>query len=294
LDDVTGGSKELQEFLQRVVGYCLTGVITEQCFWILYGLGSNGKTTFVEIIKKIFGEYGRAADISTFTYKQSEQIRNDLARLHDARFVASVEIQEGKLLDESVIKQVTGGDPVTCRFLFKEHFEYIPKWKLFMVVNHLPIITGTDHGIWRRIKCVPFNVQFNDDRKDKNLFSKLESENPGILNWAVEGCLKWQKTGLQEPELIVNSGKEYRANEDIIEEFLNSFTTRGDNFHAGATALFMAYKDHQDRIGQRVMSQKLFSQKLKIKGFDRDRGGNGGRYRYIGLKLKGNEYSLHE
>jgi putative DNA primase/helicase len=130
LDEITCGNQELEEYMQKLIGYGLTGSIKEQSLYILYGLGANGKSTFVDVLKILYGEYGKTSDISTFTYKQSEQIRNDLARLFDSRVVTSVEIQEGKLLDESVIKQVTGGDPVTCRFLFKEHFEYVPKWKL--------------------------------------------------------------------------------------------------------------------------------------------------------------------
>jgi putative DNA primase/helicase len=285
LQEVTGGSKEVQDYIQKVVGYCMTGVTKEQCFWILFGLGANGKSTFIDVLKKVLGEYGRSADISTFTYKQSENIRNDLARLFDARLVTSVEIQEGKLLDESVVKQVTGGDPVTCRFLFKEHFEYVPKWKLFMVVNHLPHINGTDHGIWRRIKCVPFLVQFTGEKIDRDLPSKLDLELPGILNWAVEGCLKWQKEGLDTPLEILAAGNEYRANEDYIEDFLNDHTEKGKDLRVGATPLFSRFVELQHRIGQRVMSQKQFAQKLEIKGFKKARG-HEGRVFYLGLDLK--------
>ncbi len=286
MGEITCGDVDLARYIQKVIGYCLTGLANEQYLWVLHGLGSNGKTTFIETIKKIIGEYGRSADISTFTYKQSEQIRNDLARLFDARVVTSVEAQEGKRLDESVVKQVTGGDPVTCRFLFKEHFEYIPKFKLFMVVNHLPHINGTDRGIWRRIKVIPFAASFEGKNKDKDLLQKLDAELSGILNWAIQGCLLWQKEGLSEPTAVQAAGKKYQEDEDTLEDFLSEFTEREAGRSIAASQLFSLYSERQKEFGAKVMSIKVFSQKLAIKGIEKERG-TGGRVYYMGLKEKG-------
>jgi putative DNA primase/helicase len=283
--EVCGGDVGLRDYLQRVIGYSLTGITKEQNLWILYGLGSNGKTTFIDIVKKVAGVYGRTADISTFTYKQSEHIRNDLARLFDARLVTSVEIQEGKLLDESVIKQVTGGDPVTSRFLFKEHFEYIPKFKLFMVVNHLPHINGTDRGIWRRIKVIPFTVSFEGKKKDKDLLSKLEKELSGILNWTIEGCLMWQREGLNEPDCVRAAGERYQRDEDSIEDFLAENTEKNPELKVRSMDLFKRDSEIQRELGMKVMSQKLFAQKLAIKGYEKKRDSKG-RIEYLGLCLK--------
>lgn len=266
LCEITCGDVDLQSYLQRVVGYCLTGITKEQCLWLLHGKGSNGKSTFIDILSKLLGEYYCSADISTFTINKSEQIRNDLARLVHSRLVTSVEIKEGKALDESVIKQVTGGDPVSCRFLFKEHFQYIPKWKLFLVVNHLPIINGTDEGIWRRLKCIPFMAEFKGKAVDKDLLSKLEKELPGILNWAIEGCRKWQIEGLNHPSIVKDEVSNYRTNEDSIGQFLDENTKRGIDLKVSFTDIFSRYSSIQKKMGQIPISTKAFSQNLSLRG----------------------------
>jgi len=285
LFEVFDNNVELIEYFQKIVGYSLTGLTSEQCLFILHGSGSNGKSTLINILKKLLGEYCRTADISTFTFRQSEQIRNDLARLFDSRLVTSVEIQEGKFLDESVIKQITGGDPITSRFLFKEHFEYIPKWKLFLAVNHLPHITGNDNGIWRRLKTIPFSISFMGANKDPDLCQKLEAELSGILNWAIQGCIAWQKYGLAEPQIVSSAIDMYRQDEDVMGCFLSDHIEVGIDYYESATALFETYVSAQKALGQRTISQKLFSQKLAAKGFEKHRGSDG-RVNFIGLKLK--------
>lgn len=286
LKEITCGNQELERYLQVLTGYCLTGDTREQILFIYFGNGSNGKSTFIELQKELYGDYCKTADISTFTYKKSEQVRNDLARLFDTRVVSSVEIQEGKLLDESVVKQVTGGDPVTSRFLFREHFEYVPKWKLLMVVNHLPHINGTDKGIWRRIKVIPFNATFEGKIRDKSLLEKLKQELPGILNWAIEGCLRWQREGLVEPEIIKSASELYRIDEDLIGDFINEYLCPATpSTMLSVSEVYGLYASLQKDFGQRVMSQKLFSQKMFMKGFERHRGA-GGRIYYRGYQIR--------
>ncbi len=285
LEEVFNKDIELIRYFQRVVGYSMTGLTSEQCLFIFSGSGSNGKSTLITILKLLFGEYCRASDISTFTFRKSEQIRNDLARLYDARCVTSVEVQEGKYLDESIIKQVTGGDVVASRFLFKEYFEYVPKWKLFLAVNHLPHITGTDKGIWRRLKVIPFDVSFENQNKDVGLLKKLEMEISGILNWAIEGCIMWQREGLQEPQKITDALESYRSEEDTIGTYIEENLEIRADFVELASDLYAAYAEKQKSCGQRPISSKQFGHKLKIKGFKKTRNGKG-RVQYLGLRLR--------
>ena len=188
---------ELIEFLQKAIGYALTGDTSEQVAFFLWGNGRNGKSTFINTIKELIGDYGKQTNADTFTSKVHEGgINNDIARLSDARFVSAVESEDGQKLSESLIKQLTGGEPITARFLRKEFFEFLPEFKIFFTTNHKPIIKGNDEGIWRRIRLIPFTVTIPKEEIDTRLPEKLLEELPGILNWAVEGCLKWQQEGV--------------------------------------------------------------------------------------------------
>jgi len=185
------GNADLIAFLQRATGYSLTGETSEQCLFILHGSGANGKSTFVETIHALLGDYGQKTETKSFMQRQSEGVRNDLARLKGARFASAVEIGRGQKLDEALIEEATGGDRIAARFLFKELFEFQPQFKLFLACNHKPEIRGTDEGIWRRVKLVPFDVTIPPKERDKRLLVKLRAELPGILNWALEGCQQW-------------------------------------------------------------------------------------------------------
>lgn len=286
LSEVTGGSEEVSSYLQRVFGYCMVGSPnSEQSFWVLYGSGDNGKTTLLELVKKVFGPYSATTGISTFTLSRSEGVRNDLARLVGSRFVTAAETQEGRALDESTVKLITGGEPIVCRYLFKEYFEYVPTWKFFLAVNHLPQITGSDHGIWKRIKVVPFKTQIPKERIDRLLPQKLESELPGVLNWMIEGCLKWQNDGLKEPAAVSSENLSYRQSQDSIDDFLAEYTVRDPQGTVGATELMMLFAKLQKDLGQPVLSQKTFTQKLALKDIPTKRS-TGGRVVYVGIRQK--------
>ena len=181
------------EFLQRALGYSLTGITSEQCLFVLHGSGANGKSTLMETIRELLADYAMHTTTSSLLQSKSSPIRNDLARLNGARCVSAVEIGMGRRLDEALVKQLTGGDQVTARYLYNEYFEYKPTFKLFIAANHKPDIRGVDHGIWRRIHLIPFNVTIASDDIDRDLPSKLRAELPGILAWAVRGCRQWQE-----------------------------------------------------------------------------------------------------
>jgi putative DNA primase/helicase len=264
--EIMGGDAELASYLQRAVGYALTGSIREQVFFVLHGAGSNGKSTFLEVLRELVGDYAKAAATETFLAKKydADKPRNDLAVLKGARLVTAVEIGEGKRLDEPFVKAVTGGDTVSCRFLYGEQFDMRPIFKLFLATNHKPEIRGTDNGIWRRVHLVPFLVSF-EGRADKDLPAKLRAELPGILTWAVNGCLDWIEGGLRPPPQVLEATADYRAEMDVLADFLGTvLDPRGE---VQSSALYKAYANWCDTNGERANSQSWFSRRLKERGY---------------------------
>ena len=233
--------------------------------FFLYGIGANGKSTFVNTIQKLLGDYGQQSQSSTFMAKQKGSINNDIARLRAARFVATTETEEGSRFDESQLKLLTGGDKVTARFLHKEHFEFSPEFKLWISGNHKPYIKGNDEGIWRRIKLLPFEHCVPKEQQDRELPHKLIAELSGILNWALVGCLDWQSAGLGSCTVVDAATSAYRTDKER------------------ANVLFKSYKHWAQDNCEWLMSETLFSRKLLERGLERGRD-NKGSY-YTGLKL---------
>lgn len=286
LERIMDGNQELISFLQRAVGYALTGDTREEVIFLLYGTGANGKSTFLETMQGLLGDYARQADFSTFLLKQNETVRNDLARLAGVRLVSAIELEAGKRLSESVVKQVTGRDTVTARFLFREYFEYRPKMKIFLACNHKPVIKGNDHAIWRRIRLIPFNVTIPDEEQDKDLDRKLRTELPGIFAWAVQGCLDWQEHGLGTPGAVQDATEEYREEMDVLGEFLVRRCLVGDGLRAFSSDLYRAYLDWAQDTGiRKPMSQTMFGSRLSERGFTRKKS-TGGNYAWLGIGVK--------
>jgi putative DNA primase/helicase len=288
-----GGNARLIAFLQRTVGHTLTGLTSEQVLFLLYGTGANGKTTFLEALRALLGDYARQTDFSSFLTQKTDRIRNDIARLAGARFVSAVEVQEGRALAEVIVKQLTGGDSVTARFLFKEFFEFVPQGKIYLAANHKPVIKGTDLGIWRRIVLVPFTVTIPPERQDKKLLEKLKAELPGILAWSVRGCLAWQKHGLEVPQEVQYATESYRDEMDVLKDFLTECCFEHPTAWVTAKALYQAYREWCERNGLRPLDQRDFGLRLTERCFDRDRGtGNVHIRRGIGLVTQVTEESV--
>jgi putative DNA primase/helicase len=202
--------------------------------FILYGSGANGKSTFLNTLMRILGDYAIAASTETFMKKNGEQISNDIARLRGTRFVTTAEAEQGKRLSEPLIKQITGNDAMTARFLYGEFFDFVPTFKIFMATNHKPMIKGTDHGIWRRIKLIPFTTTIRAEKQDKHLEEKLIREGPGILNWLIEGVKRWFAEGLVPPAEINGATEEYRNEMDVCWAALSrNAVYRGRNVPCG-------------------------------------------------------------
>lgn len=273
LDDIFGGDKDLIRYVQKAVGYSLTGATSEQCAFFLYGTGRNGKSTFLDIIRDIFGDYAANIQPETIMVRsnQSTAINSDIARLKGARLVTSVEPNEGVRINEGLLKQLTGDDTVTARKLYGDEFEFKPEFKLWMATNHKPVIRGTDTGIWRRIHMIPFTVQIPEEKIDRRLKYKLSAELTGIFRWAVEGCLLWQKEGLKMPRAVLEEVREYRREMDVISAFVEDKCTVGKGLSVQSSALYAAYLRWADSGNEYKMSNTKFGLEIakrfeKVKG----------------------------
>lgn len=290
LDDVTGGNKELQEYIQRCIGYSLSGSIQEQCAYFLYGMGNNGKSTFLDTIADLLGDYAANTQPDTIMLQgrlgsSGGGANTEIARLKSSRFVTSEEPTEGVRLNEGLLKQLTGGSKVTCRFLYGDEFEYTPEFKIWVATNHKPVVRGTDVGIWRRIKLIPFEVNIPKEKVDKNLKYKLRDEFPQILAWAVEGCMKWQKDGLKEPECVLDATKDYKQEMDLIAGFVEQCVMidySADEKVMGAD-LFAVYKAWAKQNNEWEMTAKRFGMEIVKKLPEKGRDGKGVFYKKIAL-----------
>ncbi|WP_084031756.1 phage/plasmid primase, P4 family [Anaerobacillus arseniciselenatis] len=293
MKDENGNVKhDLIEFLQRAIGYTLTGDTREQCVFFLWGGGRNGKSTFINTIKEILGDYGKQTNADTFTSKNNEGgINNDIARLNDARFVSAVESEEGQRLSEALIKQLTGGEPITARFLRKEFFEFIPEFKIFFTTNHKPIVKNNDEGIWRRIKLIPFSVTIPKEEIDTQLPQKLKDELPGILRWAVEGCLKWQQEGLGEPAEVKQATQGYKEEMDILGEFLNDHCVIRATARVAVKDLYEKYKEWCKETGEYETTQRKFNRRLEERGFIKKRSGKAGNTEFHGIGIMDDRFT---
>lgn len=271
LDDIFAGDRDLIRYIQKAVGYSLTGSTAEQCAFFLYGTGRNGKSTFIDIIRAVLGDYAANIQPETIMVRSSQSgaVNSDIARLKGARLVTSVEPNEGVRINEGLLKQLTGDDTVTARKLYSEEFEFKPEFKLWMATNHKPVIRGTDTGIWRRIHMIPFEVQIPEDKVDKNLVSKLKKELPAIFKWCVDGCLLWQKEGLKMPSAVLEMVREYRREMDVISAFIEDKCEIGGSVQA--STLYMAYVNWANANNEYCMSNTKFGTEIakrfeKVKG----------------------------
>lgn len=280
---IFGGDAELIEYMQRAVGYSLSGSTEEQMMFILHGNGRNGKSVFLDIVTDLFGTYSTNIQPQAIMVKQQSNNANpDIAKLAGARFVTTTEPNEGVRFDEGLIKQLTGGDRVTARFLYEDEFEFTPQFKLWMATNHKPLIRGTDDGIWRRMAIVPFAVQIPEHQVDKKLTHKLRREIDAILNWAVEGYLKWQQYGLEEPQVIKDQRSEYRVEMDSIEAFIQECCVLDPFANVQAKSLYQTYREWASDNGQYMMSNTKFGREMAKKYTKRK---SDGVIVYGGIKL---------
>jgi len=291
LSEATGSRQELVGFLQRAAGYSLTGDVSEEVLFFINGPTATAKSTFLEAMKAALGDYASTADFETFLKrKQVGQPRNDIARLAGARMVLSIEVDEGKHLAEGLVKMLTGGDTVSARFLYKEAFEFLPSFKLWLAANHAPKVTDQD-AIWRRILRIPFDITVPKEKRDPQVKANLKTsstERTAILAWAVRGCLAWQKDGLGVPPIVQQATQEYRQEMDFVQQFIQECCATDSGLQTGTTALFAAFSQWCLETGDGVsLSKAEFDQRLMSKGFVRGRSGKKGDRVWKGIKLMG-------
>lgn len=283
LREVFQGNEALIEYVQRCVGYSLTGDNSEQCFWVAFGHGANGKGTFANVLKSLLGEYGSAVEFKTFLHGGGSQVGDDIAPLRGVRLVVASESEQGRRLNEAMIKQVTGGDEVRVRFLHGRYFTFTPQFKIWLQTNHKPIIIGTDKGIWRRVRMLPFMAHFDEKSKDMQLGAKLEAELSGILAWAVRGAIEWQLRGLDMPEEVAAATKAYQDEMDTLGSWLADRTVVGEQYRSSLGQVYDDYKSYMQDSGLYVMPKPSFGRAMEERGYEKHRSNGVWWWRNFGL-----------
>jgi putative DNA primase/helicase len=283
LHTIFDGSEDLIAFIQRAIGYSLTGVVAEQALFFLHGHGQNGKSTFCEVFAALLGAHFQKAPASLLMTKDGARLGGaspHIARLFRARMVVAAEISQDHRLNEAQVKDLTGGDTIAARHLFQGYFEFRPTHKLWLYGNHRPLIRGIDEGIWRRIHLIPFTVQIPREEQDPFfLRDRLLPELPGILAWAVQGCLAWQQDRLGVPREVREATDAYRAHMDHFHRFLDDCCVMAPHLSSAVKDLYTAYMTWCDETREETMGKGAFSTALEDRGFQKHKSGKDGRFR---------------
>jgi len=264
------GDAEMVKYLQLVVGYCLTASMREQVFFFLYGIGSNGKSVFTEICRYLLAEYAHRAGQTLLCSLpgQAKDPKNDLAELPGIRLLFAPEVPERAQIHENVIKDITGGEQLRGEAKYKDGFVFPPQCKLLICGNHKPSVDGTDDGIWRRVRLIPFLAKFEGANRDKGLRKKLKSELPGILNWAIKGAQLWLENGLPVPTKVKEAVEDYRKSEDVLGEFIDSCLESSDRASVLKSDVFSRYLVWCSEVGMRYnLNAHMLGRILKNRGF---------------------------
>ena len=283
LDTVTNKDKELQRYLQRVSGYCMTGVTIEHVLFFLYGTGANGKGVFLNTLRGIWGDYAVVASMETFIETKYPQHSTDLAMLAGARLVIAQEVEKNKAWAEAKINSLTGGDPITARYMRQDFFTYVPKFKM-IAGNHKPSLRSVNEAVRRRLQLIPFVVTIPPEKRDKSLPEKLKPEWPGILNWALQGCLEWQQIGLAPPKVVTDASEAYFAAEDAIARWIGACCAVDKSYSATSGELYRSWKKWAEDGGEEPGSNKAFSNALEEGGYKRKIERDGTRFYGIALR----------
>jgi len=267
LERITDGNSDLIQFLQRMFGYCLTGLTSEQALFFLYGTGQNGKGVFLQTLSNIMGDYAQTAAIETFTAGQFEHHPEELASLRGARLVTAVETEQGKSWSESKIKVLTGGDKIRARFMARNSFEYQPHFKLAIAGNHKPALRSIDKAIKRRMHMLPFIVTIPDDERDDTLGDQLKHEWPAILRWGLDGAAHWMVQGLDAPAVVRDATTEYLEAEDALASWMEDECRDDPQAFTATSALYSSWRKWAEDCGEFVGSMRALSQALQSKGY---------------------------
>lgn len=292
LDRVTDGDVSLQDYLQRVCGYCLTGLTREHVLFFLFGTGANGKSVFVNTVAGMMGDYAVVAGMETFLSSRGERHPTELAMLRGARLVVATETEADRRWSEAKLKALTGGDRITARFMRQDFFTFQPKFTLMLSGNHKPSLRSVDEAIRRRMHLIPFTVTIPPEERDVDLADKLKSEWPGILQWAVDGCIDYQARGLEPPAAVTDATAAYIAEEDSFTQWIDECLERAGDFAFERTAdLYASWKTWAERAGEQPSTMKAFSQNMQARGYVVKRQGHTKARGFEGVRINRPDYS---
>jgi putative DNA primase/helicase len=286
LEDTTGGDKEYIRFLQQWSGYSLTGVTLEHALAFIYGPGGNGKSVYLRILTRVFGDYARTAAMDTFTSSKNDRHPTELAMLRGARLVTASETEEGKAWAEARIKQLTGGDVIAARYMGQDFFEYLPQFKLMIVGNHTPILHNVDDAAKRRFNIVPFILK--PEMPDLDLEEKLFREAGGILQWMINGCLDWQDSGLIRPACVQAATKDYFDDQDMLGQWIEEqcdVEIGTNRLWERSGDLYDSWNAFSSEAGESSITKTAFGSAMKKRGFKAEKIQGARGFRYIRLKL---------
>jgi putative DNA primase/helicase len=290
---ITAQNHDLYDYLRRFVGYLLVADTSDQSLHFLYGLGANGKSVFCEVLQRLMGDYAVTASPDLIMLRRHAGIPNDVARLRGVRAALMNETSQGSRFDEAKLKDLTGGDTLTARFLNHEFFDFHPTHRIIIRGNHKPAINGTDDGIWRRLRLVPFTVSIPLEEQDRDLLRKLRGELSGILNWAIQGCLEWQKSGLAPPQIVTDAVRQYREESDTLGRFIGECCDARNLAQVKSGVFFKRYQEYAQAAGERWLASKELPHEMQRRGFEWKRVSGAGLYLGISLKTS-SENDLHE
>jgi putative DNA primase/helicase len=271
LGEITNGDTALQQFLQRMAGYSLTGDVSEEALFFLYGTGGNGKGVFMDTTARIMSDYCRNAPFNMFTVSHTERHPTELAMLKDLRMVNSTETKDGRRWDETKLKALTGGDPIVARHMRQDFFEHRPQFTLVIAGNHKPRLSSVDEAIRRRFHLVPFTVTIGPDKRDEGLKEKLKAEWPGILQWMIDGCINWQEFGLAPPKAVTTATAAYLEAEDVVSNWIADCCQVDRSVEDTTKRLYASYSEWAEQSGERPLSKGKLGDALEARGYKRDR-----------------------
>jgi putative DNA primase/helicase len=286
LAEATRGDQELIDYVQRMAGYCLTGDVSEHALFFIYGAGGNGKGVFINTLTKIFADYVTVSSMETFAASKSDHHPTDLAMLRGARLVTAQETEEGRAWNETRIKALTGGDPITGRFMRQDFFTFNPTFKLIIAGNHKPILRSVDDANRRRLNIIPFINK--PTVVDKQLPEKLKAEWPGILRWCIDGCMQWQAQGLNPPEVVRDATETYFDEQDLLGQWVEEHCEVGPGKSDTKASLYGSWKIYCEQNGDNPGGSKAFTQALKKAGYDplKNTPGQHGKRGFKGIAVK--------
>lgn len=278
------GNTELIGFVQRLMGLALIGEQVEHLMPVFHGAGANGKSVFVNTCMAAMGDYARIAPPGLFMASRMERHATELAYLFRKRLVVAAETKDAQRLDEGLVKSITGGDRITARRMREDFWEFTPSHLALIVTNHKPDISGTDHGIWRRIKLVPFGVTIPPKQRDPDLPTKLRRELPSVLHWMVQGCLAYQRDGLNPPAIVEAATGDYQDESDTFGRWIKERCETTLHSFAKAAHLLESYNQWASKVHERERSQRWLAAELSKRGFTKDTGRDGVTWHGVGLR----------